>query len=144
MEGSELMLAHQSCDPMLATRFAGLTEIQEGPRGAVDTLARRERGADQAKQPGVLLRVVGNRLCKPCVVPARSDAEQTTHHLHAVLVSMRLNEFVRRTGSFGAQLVNIGHSSFGAIHCPPNPGNSTRRCTPSRAVFSETKLRDVT
>src|SRR3954464_6607734 len=113
MEGSELMLAHQSCDPMLATRFAGLTEIQEDPRGAVDTLARRERGADQAKQPGVLLRVVGNRLCEPCVVPARSDAEQATHHLHAVLVSMRLNEFVRPADSFGGRLRGHLNPSFG-------------------------------
>src|SRR4051812_47309321 len=94
MEGSELMLAHQTCDPMLATRFAGLTEIQEDPRGTVDALARRERGANQAKQPGALLRMVGNRLCEPCVVPARGDAEQATHQLHAVLVSMRLDEVV--------------------------------------------------
>src|SRR4051812_3781871 len=92
MEGSELMLAHQSCDPMLATRFAGLTEIQQDPPGAVDALAGRERGADQAKQSGVFLRVVRIRLCEPRVVTARGDTEQATHDLHAALLSIRPDE----------------------------------------------------
>src|SRR3954465_3367936 len=139
MEGSELMLAHQSCDPMLATRFAGLTGIQEDPRGAVDALAGRERGADQAKQSGVFLRVVRIRLCEPRVVTARGGTEEATHYLHAVLLSMRLDEFVRRASPFCVRLRRHGPTPpLGLIHCPLNPGNST----PSVLITTQTD--DVT
>jgi hypothetical protein len=58
MQSPELVLAHQPCDAVLASGFAGLAEIQENSWGAIDTLAGRERRADQAKQAGVFLRVV--------------------------------------------------------------------------------------
>jgi hypothetical protein len=42
---------------------------------------------------------VRERLLQPLVVAARRDAEDATHCLHAVPVSMGFNEFVRRADS---------------------------------------------
>ncbi len=47
---------------MLATRFARFTQIEEDPRGAVDAVARRIGGADEAKQPLVLHRSIRERV----------------------------------------------------------------------------------
>ena len=58
MQGPKLMLAHQPCDAVLTTPFAGLAKVQEDSWGTVDALARREGRANQAKQSGVFLGVV--------------------------------------------------------------------------------------
>ena len=83
---------------MLATGLSGLTQIQEHPRGAVDALARRERCADQAKQPGIFLGPVRDRLREPLVVALR--ATPSTRHIACTLYLSRLalmNSYVERT-----------------------------------------------
>ena len=51
------------------------------------------------KEPGVLVSPVRERLQEPRVIPARGHAERTTHQLHTVRVSIRLDELVLRTDS---------------------------------------------
>ena len=102
MQRAQIGLAHQPRDAMLAAGLSGFTQIEEDARSAVDAVTRDERRANQAKQPGILLRAVRDRLLQPFVVAARGHAEDATHRLHAVPVSMRLDEFVRRANSPGA------------------------------------------
>mgnify|MGYP007037764251 CR=1 FL=1 len=47
---------------MLATCFARFTQIEKDPRGAIDAVARRIGGADEAKQPLVLHRSIRERV----------------------------------------------------------------------------------
>ena len=47
---------------MLATCFARFTQIEKDPRGAIDAVARRMGCANQAKQPLVLHRSIGERV----------------------------------------------------------------------------------
>ncbi len=116
VQGAQVIHAHQPGDAVLATGLSGLPQVQEDARGAVDALTRGERRTDQAKQPGILLGPVRDRVREPLVVAARSHAEHATHRLHAVLVSIGLDELVRRADSPRAQL--RGHR-----HRPPQlPG----------------------
>src|SRR5690242_11192192 len=97
---------------MLATGFSSLSQIQKNARGTVDALARLEGSADQPKQPSILLGPVRDRMREPRVVTARSDAEHLTHHLHAVVVPIRLDEFVLRPNSLCARLSGHRHPLF--------------------------------
>src|SRR5437870_224874 len=110
-----MSFAHQSRDAMLAARLSGFAQVEEDARGAVDAVTCDERCPNQAKEPGVLLRAVRDRLLQPLVVAALRHAEYTTHHLHAVLLSMRLDEFVHRTDSPGAWL--HGHRNRPPLLC---------------------------
>ena len=91
------MLAHESGDPMLAARFSCLTQIKEDAWGAVDAVAGDEGRSDQAKQSGVLVRVVRERLLKPLVIAARRHAEHATHGLDTELLAMSPDEIIGRT-----------------------------------------------
>ena len=98
MQGAQLTLAHQARDAVLTAGLAGLPQVQEDARGAVDALTRRERRTDQAEQPGIFLGPARGRVREPLVVSARGHAEDATHGLHTVPVSMGLmNAYVDRT-----------------------------------------------
>jgi len=115
--------AHQPSDAVLATGLSGLPKVQEDARGAVDAVTRGERGTDQAKQPGILLGPVRERVREPLVVAARSYAEHVTH-------LTLMNSYVERTRP-ALSFVDIGialRDCPDAGYCPLNPGNST---TPS-------------
>lgn len=112
---------------MLAADFARFPEIEKDTRRAVDAMTCREGCPNQAKEAGVFLRALRNRLLKPLVVAARRDAENTTHRLHGVLASMGLDELIRRPNSPGARLRGHWHRPSRVEmlnHCPLNPGNS--------------------
>jgi len=94
MKCAQVVHAHKARDTMLAAGLARLTQVQEDARRAIDTLARNEGGADQAKEPGVLLRALRDRLPEPVVVPARSHVENPAHRIHGVLVSVGLDELI--------------------------------------------------
>ena len=81
VQRAQIGFAHQPRDAMLAAGLAGFTQIEEDARGAVDAVTRDERRANQAKQPGILLGAVRDRLLQPLVVAARSHAEDAAHHL---------------------------------------------------------------
>ena len=128
VQSAQAIHAHQSGDAVLATGLAGLPEVQEDARGAVDALTRGERRADQAEQPGILLGPVRDWVREPVVVAARGDAEDATHRLDGVVVSIGLDELVRRANSPCAQLRGHRHRPprLPGCYCPLNPGNSTR------------------
>src|SRR5688572_21522199 len=111
MERPQIGLAHQSCDAMLATGLSGLAQIEEDARGAVDAVTRDERRTNEAQQPGVLLSAIRNRLLQPVVVPAWRYLEYAAHRLHAVPVSIRLNELVGRADSPGDLVFGLRHRS---------------------------------
>jgi hypothetical protein len=46
-------LAHQARDAMLAAGLAGLPQIEEDARGAVDAMTPDERGTNQPQQAGI-------------------------------------------------------------------------------------------
>jgi Phage integrase family len=77
----------------------------------VDTVTRNERCANQAKQPAVLLRAVRDRLQQPVVIAARSHLENATHRLHAVPVSICLDEFIGRADSPWDLVPGLRHRS---------------------------------
>ena len=56
---------HQAGDAMLATGLSRLTQVQKDAGRAVDALTRDERRPNQAKQPGILLAPVRDRLREP-------------------------------------------------------------------------------
>jgi hypothetical protein len=58
VQRAQVRLTHQSGDAMLAAGLAGLTQIEEDPRGTIDAVARNERRPNQPKQSGVLLGVI--------------------------------------------------------------------------------------
>jgi hypothetical protein len=88
------MLAHQTCNAVLAAPFAGLAKIQEDSRGTVmpwlavndARIKRRSLAFSWARSD------TGG--AEPRVVAAWGDAGQTTHGLHTMLVAIRLDEFV--------------------------------------------------
>jgi HPt (histidine-containing phosphotransfer) domain-containing protein len=80
---------------MLAAGLAGLTQIQEDARRAIDALARNERSTDQAKESGVLLPSLRNWLPEPVVVSTWSHVEKPAHRIHGVLASVGLNELIQ-------------------------------------------------
>jgi len=52
---------HNSSDPvLLATRLARFAQIETYPWGSIDAVARRIGCADQAEQPLILHRSIGN------------------------------------------------------------------------------------
>jgi hypothetical protein len=104
VQRAKIGLAHQPGHAMLAAGFARFPEIKKDPRRAVDAVTRNEGSPNQAKEAGILLRTVRNRLLKPLVVAARRDAENATHRLHSVPPSMGLDELIRRANSPGARL----------------------------------------
>src|SRR5688572_30704750 len=69
----------------------------------------REGRPNQAKEAGVFLRAIRNRLLKPLVVAAWRDAQNATHRLHGVPASMGLDELIRRPNSPGARLRGHWH-----------------------------------
>src|SRR5262245_65767803 len=99
MKRTQVGFPHQPRDAMLATCLSCLTQIEEDAGSAVDTVARHKRGSNQAKQPRVLLDAIREGLQEPVVIAARGNLENATHHLHDVLISMRLDEFVGRSPS---------------------------------------------
>ena len=96
VERAQLVLAHEPRDAVLAAGLSRLTQVQEHTRGTVDALTRDERRPDQPEQPGVFLAAVRDRLQDPFGVAARRHAEYATHRLHAVPLSMGLDERVGR------------------------------------------------
>ena len=126
MQSAQVVHAHQPRDAMFAAGFSGFAQVQEDPRGAVDPLARGERGADEAEQPRVLLGSLRDRLRKPLVVPARGDVECAAHHLHALPIAMGLDAVVRQANAPRTQ--SRGHRRLpgwltGWYACPLKPGN---------------------
>lgn len=111
VEGSQISLPHQSCDAMLAACLSGLPQVEEDTRAAVDTVTRDERRTNEAQQPGVLLSAIRHRLLQPVAVAARGQLEHTAHHLHAVQVSIHLNELVDRTNSPRGLVFGLRHRS---------------------------------
>src|SRR5688572_24804434 len=96
---------------MLATGFAGFSQIEENPRCAVDAVARDKRCSNQAQQSGVLLRAIRDGLQQPLVIAARGYLQNATQHLHAVLISMRLDELVDRADSPRDLVLGLWHRS---------------------------------
>jgi len=87
---------------------------------------RRERRPDQAKQPGILLGPVRDRVREPLLVSARGHAKDATHGLHTVPVSMGLDETGTSIGLAPCSASWTSASPFATTRCyrPPNPGNS--------------------
>jgi len=96
---------------MLTAGLAGFPQIEEHAHGAIDAVTRNKRRANQSDEPGVLLRVVRDRVLQPVVIPARSHFEDPTHHLHAVAISMSLDECVRGTNSSRDLVRGLWHRS---------------------------------
>ena len=109
MQRAKIGLAHQPGHAMLAADFARFPEIEKAPRRAVDAVTCHEGSPNQAKEAGVLLRTVRNRLLTPLVVAAWCDAENATHRLHGVPPSRGLDELIGRANSPGARLRGHWH-----------------------------------
>src|SRR5258708_35860816 len=118
-------------------------------------LTRGERRPDQSEEPGVLSGPVRVWVCEPLVVPARGYTENATQRLHAVLVSIGLDELIRRADSPCAQLREHRHrpryypdTSSATVHqilgTPRNLGGRVRiPAAPlalSRCLFQGPKL----
>lgn len=69
-----LVLAHQALDAVFAARLARFPQVEEHPRRAVDALARRERGADEAQELCVLDGPVRLWLPQPLIAAAGRHA----------------------------------------------------------------------
>src|SRR5678815_3174066 len=109
MQCAKTGLTHQPRDAMLATSLSRFTQIEEDSWGAVDAMARHERRPDQTKQPGVLLSPVRDRFLQPVVIAARSHFEDPTQRLHAVSVSIGLDELVGRANSSRDLVLRLRH-----------------------------------
>ena len=74
-------------------------------------MTRDERRANQSKQSGIFLIVVRDRLLEPIVVATDRHLEDATHHLQAVLISMRLDEGISRADSPRDLVLGLRHRS---------------------------------
>ena len=83
----------------------------EYARGAVDALTRRERCTNLAKQPGIFLDPVRDRMREPLVVSVRTTP--STRQSACTLYLSRLASPATTTRMLRS--------------CPPNPGNSTKK-----------------
>jgi hypothetical protein len=59
VEGFDVIGPHNASDPMLATGLARFSQIEKDPRGAIDAVAGRISGDDQAEQPLILQCAIG-------------------------------------------------------------------------------------
>jgi hypothetical protein len=115
---------------MLAAGLSRLTQIEEHARRAVDTVAGGERRANQPKQSSLLLRAIRDGLQDPVGIAARRSFEDAASHLDAVLIAMRLDEFVGRAHSPGNLVFGLWHRSSARsrmLTSPLFPGNSRFR-----------------
>jgi hypothetical protein len=94
---------------MFAAGLSGFTQIEEDAGRAIDPVARRERRPNQPKQSGVLLSTIRDGLQEPVVITARGYLEDATHHLHAVLIAMCLDEFIGRADSPRDLVLGLWH-----------------------------------
>ncbi len=75
-----------------------------GSRGAVDPVARMERGTNQLQKPCILNRSSALRFLQPSVVTAVRNFEKAAQLPHLVALAMGFNELVDSPGSPGAEL----------------------------------------
>jgi hypothetical protein len=61
VEGFHVIDPHNPSDTMLAASLARFSQIEKDPWGPVDAVARRIRCTDQAEQPLILQRSIGER-----------------------------------------------------------------------------------
>jgi len=94
VEGFDVIRLHNPSDTMLATGLAGFSQVEKDARGAVDTMARHIGHADQAEQPLILQRSIGERMSQPFIEPAARHAEETTHDGSIKFATMGLDERV--------------------------------------------------
>jgi hypothetical protein len=70
VEGFHVIAPHNPSNTMLATRLARFSPIEKDTRGTVDAVARHMGHADQAEQPLILQRSIGEGFTQPFVEPA--------------------------------------------------------------------------
>ena len=82
MEGLQVIGPHNPSHTMLAAGLARFSQIKKDARDTVDAMARRIGRADQAKQPLILHRSIGEGFLHPCIDPLRDTSRR--RHMTAV------------------------------------------------------------
>ena len=94
VSGLHALGPHNPSDTMLATGLARFSQIEKDTRGTVDSVARRIGCADQAEQPPILQRSIGEGLTQPFMEPAARNVEETAHDCRIKLATVCLDERV--------------------------------------------------
>lgn len=102
---------------MLATWFARFAQLEEDPRGAVGVIVRHIGGSDQAKQPLVLHRSIGEQVPYPLMEPAPRYVEKAAHHGRITLSAMGFDERVFQSDRL--RFPSIPHWSSPCSHNHP-------------------------
>jgi hypothetical protein len=94
MSRFEVIGPHNSSNTALASRLARFAQIEKDPWGSIDAVARRIRRADQAEQPLILHRLIGEGFPQPGIEPATRYVEQPAHDSRIKLLPMGFDEDV--------------------------------------------------
>lgn len=112
------MRPHNPSDPMLATGVARFAQIEKDPWGSIDPMARRIGRANQAEQPLILHRSIGEGFPQPGIEPATRYVEQPAHDSRIKLLPMGFDEDVlqsdiRRSALFPHRPSQVSTSTKG-------------------------------
>lgn len=110
MSRFEVIGLHNSSDTVLTTRLTRFAQIEKGPWGSIDAVARRIRRADQAEQPLILHCSIGEGFSQPGIEPATRYVEQTAHDGRIKLLPMGFDEGVLQSDVLRSPSIPHGSS----------------------------------
>ena len=127
MSRFEVIGPHNSSDTVLATCLARFAQIEKYPWGSIDAVARRIGRADQAEQPLILHRSIGEGFPQPGVEPTTRYVEQTAHDRRIKLSAMGFDEGVLQSDVLRSPSIPHGSPPVltSTLRCPLKPGKST-------------------
>lgn len=109
---SDFIHPHQPHHTVLAASLAGLPKVEEYSGRSVDTVACRERRADQPQEPKVFEGSLTDRLLKPGVVPTRCHLQHPAHRSNVEALVVGFNEFVSLSDLPVTRFCTHRHSSM--------------------------------
>ncbi len=105
VEGFDGIGPHDSSDTVLATSLAHFAQIEKDPWGSIDAVARCIGRADQAEQPLILHRSIGEGFSQPGIEPATRYVEQAAHDSRIKLLPMGFDQDVLQSDILRSALI---------------------------------------
>jgi hypothetical protein len=107
---------HNPSDSMFARDLARFAQVKKDTRGTIDAVARCRGRADQAEQPLILQRPIGEGVTQPVIEPAARHVEEPAHDGRIKLPTMGLDERVLHSDTLRSVPITHGPSPCSNDH----------------------------